>query len=70
MNILPLVDHLGAIASILSLPAALIFMVGWLQSGGGIARKIILAVSLLVAIAAYGIDISDRLGWIKFSEKQ
>lgn len=69
VNILPLVNHLGSIASILSLPAALIATVAWLWGGPGRGRKITLSIALLVAITAYAIDVSDRFGLIKFSEK-
>ena len=60
-------DHLGSIASIVSLPAAVITVVVWLQSTGG-RRTLILLFALPIAIAAYTIDISDRFGWIKLSE--
>jgi hypothetical protein len=69
VNILPLVDHLGSVASFLSLPAAVIAMGAWLRGGRGRGRKITLLVALPVAISAYAIDVSERLGLIKFSER-
>jgi hypothetical protein len=69
VNILPLVDHLGSFASVLSLPAAFIALAAWLRKKRGAARTLTLSVALLVALAAYAIDISDRLGWMKFSER-
>ena len=66
MNLLPILDHLGAAASLLSLPIGLLALIGLRR--GRIARALALAIALPVAIAAYAIDISDRLGWVKFSE--
>jgi hypothetical protein len=59
-----LVDHLGSIASIVSLPAAVITVWAALRSG----RNIILWIALPVAIAAYTLDVGDRLGVINLSE--
>src|SRR5215467_8639121 len=58
---------LGSIASIVSLPAAAVSVVAALQSPG-MARSLMLIIAVPIAIAAYTIDISDRLGWIKLSE--
>ena len=66
MYLLPILDHLGAIASLLSLPIGFLALIGLRR--GRIARALALAVAVPVLIAAYAIDISDRLGWVKFSE--
>jgi hypothetical protein len=50
-----------------SLPAAVITVAAWLWSTGA-ARTLILLIAFPVAIAAYTLDISDRLGWIHLSE--
>jgi hypothetical protein len=62
-----LIDHLGSIASLLSLPAAVIAMVAALRSRG-VCRNVILCIAGLIAFTAYMLDIGDRLGWIKLSE--
>jgi hypothetical protein len=57
----------GSIASIVSLPAAVITVAAWLRSTGA-ARKLILLIALPIAIAAYTLDIGDRFGWFKLSK--
>jgi len=59
---------LGSIASIVSLPAAAITVAAWLRTPG-IARTLTLFISLPIAIAAYSLDIADRLDWINLSNK-
>ena len=62
-----LLDHLGSVASIVSLPAAVITVWAALQSRGA-GRKIIVWIALPIAIAAYVLDVGDRLGFIGLSE--
>jgi hypothetical protein len=66
VNLSTVVNYLGPIASIVSLPAAVITVVAALQTRGAL-RNIILWTALPLAIAAYTLDISDRLGWINLS---
>jgi hypothetical protein len=66
VNFLPVIDHLGSIASLLSLPIGLLALIGVRR--GRHARALALAIALPVAVVAYVIDITDRLGWVKFSE--
>jgi hypothetical protein len=63
-----LLDHLGSIASLVSLPAAAITVWAFLRSPGA-ARTIVLWIVLPIAIGAYTLDVGDRLGWIELSEK-
>jgi len=58
---------IGSIASIVSLPATAVSVVAALRSPG-MARSLMLIIAVPIAIAAYTIDVSDRLGWIKLSE--
>jgi hypothetical protein len=62
-----LLDHLGSVASIVSLPAAAITVWAALRSPGA-GRKITLWIALPIAIAAYTLDVGDRLGLISLSE--
>jgi hypothetical protein len=58
---------IGSIASIVSLPATAVSVVAALRSPG-MARSLMLIIAVPIAIAAYTIDVFDRLGWIKLSE--
>jgi hypothetical protein len=62
-----ILDNLGAIASIASLPAAVITVAAWMRSSGTL-RRVILSIAFPIAIAAYAFDIADRLGWITLKE--
>jgi hypothetical protein len=68
LNIFPTLDHLGSIASLLSLPGALIAIGAWLREKKTVTRTLVLWGGVLVAAVAYAIDIIDRFGVVKFSE--
>jgi hypothetical protein len=63
----PFVENLAAYASLASLPSLVITYLVWIRKPG-IGRTVILFFVVPVALAAYLVDISDRLGWIKLSE--
>jgi hypothetical protein len=54
-------------ASIVSLPATIVAILGWLQRPGT-ARTVVVTSAATIAFVAYAVDISDRLGWVNFSE--
>jgi hypothetical protein len=60
---------LGSIASLASLPAAAFTIWASFRSPG-IARTFMLVIALPIAIAAYTIDVSDRLGLISTPESE
>jgi hypothetical protein len=62
-----LLDNLNSLSSIVSLPAAVITVWAALRRPGA-ARTIVLSIALPIAIAAYTLDVGDRLGLIKLSE--
>lgn len=66
-TIRPFVANLAPYASIASLPSLVVTYIAWIQKPG-IGRTVILCFAAPVAIAAYTLDVSDRLGLIKLSE--
>lgn len=62
----PVLNNLGTLASIASLPALAVTYLAFIRRRG-VGRSIILFMAGSVAILAYAADISDRLGWIRLS---
>lgn len=62
-----ILDNLGTIASIASLPALVVSYLALIRRPGA-GRTIVLFIAVPIAIIAYAADVSDRLGWIKLRE--
>lgn len=61
-------ESAAAWVSIATLPSLVITYLAWIRKRG-IARTIVLFIAMSVAIAAYSLDIADRLHWINLSDR-
>jgi hypothetical protein len=64
----PLVEDAAVWISIATVPSLIITYCAWIRRPGN-ARTIILYMAGSVAIAAYTLDVADRLDWISLSNK-